>query len=142
MDWHWQNTYSKHMTIRHILLLASIFAFACMSTTAAESAAQSESAAAIEYLLDSVAASDLKFMRNGKAHTGAEAAEHMRRKYKHFDDRIQSADDFIDLAATKSMLSGKKYTVRSADVEMATADWLRAVLADYSSDINNSLEST
>ena len=130
------------MTIRHILLLASIFAFACMSTTAAESAAQSESAAAIEYLLDSVAASDLQFMRNGKAHTGAEAAEHMRRKYKHFDDRIQSADDFIDLAATKSMLSGKKYTVRTADVEMATADWLRAVLADYSSDINSSLEST
>ncbi len=130
------------MTIRHILLLASIFAFACMSTTAAESAAQSESAAAIEYLLDSVAASDLQFMRNGKAHTGAEAAEHMRRKYKHFDDRIQSADDFIDLAATKSMLSGKKYTVRTADVEMATADWLRAVLADYRSDVDNSLEST
>ncbi len=130
------------MTIRHIFLLASIFAFACMSTTAAESAAQSESAAAIEYLLGSVAASDLQFMRNGKAHTGAEAAEHMRRKYKHFDDRIQSADDFIDLAATKSMLSGKKYTVRTADVEMATADWLRAALADYRSDINNSLEST
>ena len=119
------------MTIRHILLLASIFAFACMSTTAAESAAQSKSAAAIEYLLDSVAASDLKFMRNGKAHTGAEAAEHMRRKYKHFDDRIQSADDFIDLAATKSMLSGNKYTVRTADGEMATADWLHSILTDY-----------
>ncbi|MCH8134848.1 MAG: DUF5329 family protein [Proteobacteria bacterium] len=129
------------MTIRHILLLASIFAFACMSTTAAESAAQSKSAAAIEYLLDSVAASDLKFMRNGKAHTGAEAAEHMRRKYKHFDDRIQSADDFIDLAATKSMLSGNKYTVRTADGEIATADWLRAVLADYRSAVDNSPES-
>ena len=113
-----------------------------MSTTTAESAAQSESAAAIEYLLDSVAASDLQFMRNGKAHTGAEAAEHMHRKYKHFDDRIQSADDFIDLAATKSMLSGKKYTVRTADGEMATADWLRAVLADYRSDVDISLEST
>ena len=113
-----------------------------MSTTAAESAAQPESAAAIEYLLGSVAASDLQFMRNGKAHAGAEAAEHMRRKYKHFEDRIQSADDFIDLAATKSMLSGKKYTVRTAVGEMATADWLHAVLADYRSAVDSSLEST
>ena len=81
-------------------------------------------------------------MRNGKAHTGTEAAEHMRRKYNHFDDRIRSADDFIDLAATKSMISGKKYTVSTAGGEMATADWLRAVLADYRSDVNSSREST
>jgi len=113
-----------------------------MSTTAAEPASRSNSVAAIEHLLGSVAASDLQFVRNGKAHTGAEAAKHMRRKYKHFDDRIQSADDFIDLAATKSMLSGKKYSVHTADGEMATADWLRAVLADYSSDIENGPEST
>ena len=102
-----------------------------MSTTAAEPVSQSEPAAAIEYLLDSVAASDLQFMRNGKAHTGAKAAEHMRRKYEHFNDRIQSADDFIDLAATKSTISGKQYTVRTADGEMATADWLRSILTDY-----------
>ncbi|MCH7980334.1 MAG: DUF5329 family protein [Proteobacteria bacterium] len=119
------------MTIRPILLLASIFVFACTSTTAAEPVAQSESAAAIEYLLDSVAASDLQFMRNGKAHTGAKAAEHMRRKYEHFNDRIQSADDFIDLAATKSTISGKQYTVRTTDGEMATADWLHSILTDY-----------
>jgi hypothetical protein len=113
-----------------------------MSTAAAEPASRSNSVAAIEHLLGSVAASDLQFMRNGKAHTGAEAADHMRRKYNHFDDRIQSADDFIDLAATKSMMSGKKYTVRTADGDMATADWLRAVLADYRSDVDSSLEST
>lgn len=130
------------MTIRPILLLASIFVFACTSTAAAEPVSQSESAAAIEYLLDSVAASDLQFMRNGKAHTGAKAAEHMRRKYEHFNDRIQSADDFIDLAATKSIMSGNKYTVRTADGEIATADWLRAVLADYRSAVDNSPEST
>jgi len=130
------------MTIRHILLVSVLVAIACANTTGAETALQSDSAAAIEHLLDSVAASDLQFVRNGKAHTGAEAAKHMRRKYKHFDDRIQSADDFIDLAATKSMLSGKKYSVHTADGEMATADWLRAVLADYSSDIENGPEST
>ena len=142
MDWHWQNTYSKNMTIRHILRVSALVASAYTNTTGAEPAEQSESAAAIEHLLDSVAASDLQFMRNGKAHAGAEAAEHMRRKYKHFDDRIQSADDFIDLAATKSMLSGKKYTVRTANGEMATADWLRAVLTDYRGDVDHSLEST
>ena len=130
------------MTIRPILLVAGLVAIACMSTTTAEPASRSKSVATIEHLLGSVAASDLQFMRNGKAHTGAEAAEHMRRKYEHFDDRIQSADDFIDLAATKSMMSGKKYTVHTADGEMATADWLRAVLADYRSDVDSSLEST
>ena len=130
------------MTIRPILLVAGLVAIACMNATAAEPASQSKSVAAIEHLLGSVAASDLQFMRNGKEHTGAEAAEHMRRKYEHFDDRIQSADNFIDLAATKSMMSGKKYTVSTADGEMATADWLRAVLADYRSDVNSTLEST
>jgi len=130
------------MTIRHILLISALAAIACTNTTGAEPAPQSESAAAIEHLLDSVAASDLRFMRNGKAHTGTAAAEHMRRKYGHFEDRIQSPDDFIDLAATKSMLSGKKYTVHTADGEMATADWLRAVLADYYSAVDNNQEST
>ncbi len=130
------------MTIRHILLVSALVASAYTNTTGAEPAEQSESAAAIEYLLDSVAASDLQFMRNGEAHAGAEAAEHMRRKYKHFEDRIQSADDFIDLAATKSMLSGKKYTVRTANGEMAMADWLRAVLTDYRGDVDHSLEAT
>ena len=130
------------MTIRHILLVSALVAIAYTNTTGAEPASQSESAAAIEHLLDSVAASELQFMRNGKAHSGTEAAEHMRRKYNHFDDRIRSADDFIDLAATKSMISGKKYTVSTAGGEMATADWLRAVLADYRSDVNSSREST
>jgi len=130
------------MTIRHILLVSALVATACTNTTTAEPASQSESAASIEYLLVRVATSDLRFMRNGKTHTGTEAAEHMRRKYEHFEDRIQSPDDFIDLAATKSIMSGKEYTVHTTDGEMPTAVWMRVVLADYRSNFNGGLDAT
>ena len=82
----------------------------------------------IEYLLARVNNSSYVFVRNGDDHDSADAARHMRRKYEHFDDkgRIQSIDDFIELAATKSMITGKPYMVRFPDgSEMPTAEWLR-----------------
>lgn len=86
----------------------------------------------IEFLIASVAQSDLTFVRNGKRYTGPEAAEHMRKKYDYFDDDIASAEDFIRLAATRSLLSGKPYFVILADGTRAqTADWLGARLNEY-----------
>jgi len=119
------------MPIRPILVIASLAALACANGAAADAAPQSESTAAIEYLLASVAGSELQFVRNGKAHSGPEAVKHMRRKYEHFADRIQSPEEFIELAATKSILSGKAYTVRSDDGEIPTAEWLQTLLAKY-----------
>ncbi len=77
-------------------------------------------------------------MRNGKTHSGAEAVKHMRRKYEYFADRIHSPEEFIEFAATKSMLSGKAYTVRGNDREIPTAEWLHTVLAEYR-DTRNSI---
>jgi len=83
----------------------------------------------VEYLMGQVAHSDLTFIRNGRPHTGAEAAEHMRKKYEHFRDEIKTANDFIDLAATKSLLSGSPYQVVTKEGEhVPTAEWLRAAL--------------
>ena len=115
-------------------LVPAIVGFALISGTvgvAAEKVSPAEPTAAIEYLLGLVAGSDLEFVRNGKTHTGAEAAEHMRRKYEYYVDRIQSPQDFIELAATKSILSGKLYKVRTAGGEVPTAEWLSSALADY-----------
>jgi hypothetical protein len=119
------------MTIRPIFIVAALAALTCATGAAAETAPQTESTAAIEYLLASVAGSELDFVRNGKTHSGAEAVKHMRRKYEHFEDRIHSPEEFIALAATKSMLSGKAYTVRSEDGEIPTAEWLHTMLAEY-----------
>ena len=54
----------------------------------------------------------MSFLRNGTAHTAAEAAQHMQAKYAHFKDRIATAEDFIDLCASRSEMSGKPYLVK------------------------------
>ena len=54
----------------------------------------------------------MTFLRNGSHHTAAEAAQHMQAKYAHFKDRIVTAEDFIDLCASRSEMSGKPYLVK------------------------------
>ena len=119
------------MIIRRALIIAALAALAFSAATAAETTAKSEPEATIEYLLAHVAASDRQFVRNGKTHSGAEAVKHMRRKYEYYSDRIHSPEEFIQFAATKSMMSGKAYMVRNADGEIPTAKWLHEVLAEY-----------
>lgn len=70
------------------------------------------------------------FIRNGKEHTPAEAAEHMAYKRKKAGDRVKTADDFIRLCASHSYLSGDAYLIRFADGRTRTAeDVLREELA-------------
>ena len=88
----------------------------------------------IDHLLDYVSQSGLTFMRNGKSYTAPEAAGHMHRKYEHFQDDIGSAEDFIRLCATRSLMSGKPYTLVDEDGrELATGDWLSRELLEYRS---------
>ncbi|TPG24350.1 DUF5329 family protein [Variovorax guangxiensis] len=57
----------------------------------------------------------MSFLRNGTAHTAAEAAEHMQAKYAHFKNKIATAEDFVDLCASRSEMSGKPYMVKMGD---------------------------
>jgi FPC/CPF motif-containing protein YcgG len=58
----------------------------------------------------------------------------MRRKYEHYQDDIGSAEDFIRLCATRSLMSGKPYTLVDEDGrELATGDWLSRELLEYRS---------
>ena len=114
------------------LALMSLLAFAVIPGWTSETAAAArDTAATIEYLLGQVATSDYDFIRNSETHNGEKAADHMRRKYEHFADKINTPEDFIDLAATKSLMTDRLYTVRTPDGEFATAQWLREVLAEY-----------
>ena len=86
----------------------------------------------IRYLLDFVSKSDCTFIRNGVPHTGKEAANHFRSKYEHFESEIKTPEDFIQMSATKSMITGKPYLVKTTDgTVIPCADWLGKVLADY-----------
>ena len=99
----------------------------------AETAANSDKlAATINYLLAFVETSDCTFIRNDRAYTAKEAAVHMQRKYEHFKDEIKIPQDFIRLSASKSLISGKPYMVKTkAGQLMKSETWLLEALEDY-----------
>lgn len=92
----------------------------------------------ITYLLDSVAKSDATFIRNGDPHTPAEAMAHIKAKYEHFKGQIKSPEDFIRLSASKSLLSGKPYLVRTHDGKELRLDaWLLEALRKHRAELGN-----
>jgi hypothetical protein len=93
----------------------------------------------VTYLLDLVANSDLTFIRNGITYTGREAVAHMKDKYDYFKRAIKTPEDFIRQAASKSILSGRPYLVKTKDgKEIETADWLGKALSEYRATQKNS----
>lgn len=80
----------------------------------------------IEALIQTVAAlQGAVFIRNGSEHTPAEAADHLRLKWKNAGKRVKSAADFIRTCGTGSSLSGQPYKIRYKDGrEVASADFL------------------
>jgi hypothetical protein len=110
------------------LLLA--LALAPVGHAAPPAIAQAE----INYLLGSIENSACEFYRNGSWYDGKKAAAHLRDKYALLaaGQRIRTADDFIEEAATTSSVSGQPYQVRcGADKSVDTNPWLREVLARY-----------
>ena len=86
----------------------------------------------VEHLIGFLQTSDCSMIRNGRAHDGAEAARHVRRKYKHFRDDISSTVEFIELSATKSTMSSKPYEVHCpGEPPRQSADWLLDELEAY-----------
>ena len=88
--------------------------------------------ATIRHLINHVAGSDMRFVRNDSEYTPEEAASHMQKKYRHFREDISTPEDFIELCATKSLMSGEPYRVIDPKgKERNTSDWLRNELAIY-----------
>ncbi|WP_455207024.1 DUF5329 family protein [Kaarinaea lacus] len=92
----------------------------------------------ISHLLSYIENSPCSFIRNGTTHNGADAKEHIVKKYNYFKERINSAEQFIEYAATKSTMSGKKYKVQCAGKEYLTAQWLHDELKKYRNNMNTS----
>ena len=91
---------------------------------------------AVQHLIAHVAESDLTFIRNNDQFTGKEAADHMQKKYVYFRDKIKTPEDFIELCATRSLMSGKPYLVINEKGAIITAnEWLRTELVAYQNGI-------
>ena len=82
----------------------------------------------IAHLLAHIAASDCRFIRNGKSYDAQAAREHIQKKYDYIQSRVRTTEDFIRYAASKSSMSGKPYRIACGDRTMLCADWLREEL--------------
>ena len=86
----------------------------------------------IAFLLHRIETADATFIRNGQAHTSQEAVAHVRAKSEHFKAQIKTPEDFIRLAATKSLLTGQPYLVRTRDgKETPLSTWLSNALREH-----------
>ena len=89
----------------------------------------------IDYLLSSIKNYEgAIFIRNGTEHNGKEAAEHLRMKLRKADGKVQTADDFIRLCASKSIISGKPYIIRPPNGKTINSEqYFREKLKEYHS---------
>jgi len=86
----------------------------------------------IDYLIGYVAKSEATFIRNGTPHPAAEAVDHIKAKYAHFKSEIKTPEDFIRLAASKSLVTGRPYLVKLKDGrQMQVQEWLEAALKEH-----------
>jgi hypothetical protein len=114
--------------MRRRLLLAASALFAPAWAMAAGSAAEQ---ARIERLIRFVETHpEAKFVRNGTAYTGRDAAKFLRGKYQKMGEHVSTAQQFIEQIAAKSSTSGQQYLIRFADGRtVPSAQFLGAELA-------------
>lgn len=92
--------------------------------------------AKIQYLIASVEALEgARFIRNGREYDTRAASNHLRLKLKTAGDKVRTAEDFINLCASKSSMTGEPYLIRFADgtivkSEVFFKDKLKTFVAD------------
>jgi hypothetical protein len=122
----------RFMGGRSSVILGLVLGLALMS--AARAAPPATAQTEINYLLEFIKSSGCEFFRNGSWYDSKQAEAHLRSKYGilAMGAAIQTAEDFIQQAATKSSLSGQPYQVRCGGNDAVTSNqWLRDVLARY-----------
>ena len=104
------------------------FLLSCIVVTAGTAAPLSPAVKAeIDGLMSRLEASDCEFNRSGTWYSGTEAKSHLLRKLKYFEDRgaVRSTEQFIELAASSSSVTGQPYLVRCGDgIPVQSGTWL------------------
>jgi hypothetical protein len=110
-----------------LLLLTGAFVSASAAAAPLPPAARAE----IDGLLARLEGSGCEFYRNGSRHTAAETTPHLLGKLKYLEDRgaVQTAEQFIDLAASRSSVTGQAYLIKCGTAApMESGAWLRSQL--------------
>ncbi len=111
----------------HSLIAANLFIAPWAQAEAPPSSARTE----INILLSKLESSGCSFNRNGSWHTPSEAKTHLLKKLNYLEEkgRLENTEQFIDLAATKSSMSGKAYLVKCGSTEaISSSEWLTTQL--------------
>jgi hypothetical protein len=109
-----------------VFLLSVIFAAAGNAASLSPTAR-----AEIDGLLSRLEASSCTFNRNGTWYAATEARSHLLRKLKYLEDRgaVQSAEQFIELAASSSSTTGQPYLVKcGSGAPVQSGAWLLSEL--------------
>ena len=99
--------------LRHLLITVASMTFCCHALADAPSAAiQAE----IDKLMAALESSGCEFNRNGSWYTAKDAKKHLLQKLSYINGRmtLKSTEQFIELGAATSSVSGKAYLVRCA----------------------------
>lgn len=97
----------------------------------AQAAPSAQAEREIEQLIQALGSSSCQFERNGSWHDAKAAQAHLRKKlaYLRKRDLADTAEHFIERAASESSLSGQAYRVRCGGAPpVASAAWLKARL--------------
>jgi hypothetical protein len=113
--------------------LLALLAGLCVILQAAHAAPPAPAANEISHLLGLIENSGCEFYRNGTWYDAQRAASHLREKYEALaaSGQIETAEDFIDKAASTSSMSGQAYLIRCGGVPMTTHQWFNSALARY-----------
>jgi len=109
-----------------LVMLLSLLPVLSMLSMAADT--QTE----IDHLLTYLTESGCTYVRNGSEHSASEAVEHILKKYRYFEDDIDTTEQFIELSASESTFTGRDYLIRCpGQPEQPSRDWLLAELQRY-----------
>ena len=101
-------------------------AAACIAAAPAHAAPQAATAIEIDGLFSALLTSGCEFNRNGSWYSSQKASEHLHRKYDYLLKKglVTTTESFIELAATKSSMSGKPYQVRCGNAQpVSSQSW-------------------
>ena len=113
--------------LSRLTVVACLLAFVGPVLSAPSATAKRE----IQGLMEALSASSCEFQRNGTWHGRDEARKHLQRKYDYLlkRDLADTAEQFIERAASKSSMSGRPYQVRCpGQPAQPAATWFKAKL--------------
>lgn len=85
----------------------------------------------ITELMARIEQSACEFNRSGTWYSGAQARQHLQRKYTYLAERgkLATAEDFVSMAASRSSITGEPYLIRCGSAApVPSSAWLDAEL--------------